>query len=58
MKLEILEEAENELNEAVAYYQEIESGLGIRLKEEVCGAIQWIGNNPELPDSGPRATAG
>ena len=40
MKLEILEEAENELNEAVAYYQEIESGLGIRLKEEVCGAIQ------------------
>jgi len=47
MKLEILEEAENELNEAVAYYQEIEPGLGIRLKEEVRGAIQWIGNNPE-----------
>jgi len=27
MKLEILEAAENELNEAVAYYQEIEPGL-------------------------------
>jgi toxin ParE1/3/4 len=54
MKLEILEEAENELNEAVAYYQEIESGLGIRLKEEVRGAIQWIGHNPELPRLRPK----
>ena len=46
MKLEILEAAENELNEAVAYYQEIEPGLGVRLKEDVRGVIQWIGNNP------------
>ena len=49
MRLEIIEEAENELSEAIAYYQEIEFGLGIRLKEEVRSAIQWIGQNPELP---------
>jgi plasmid stabilization system protein ParE len=54
MKLEILEEAETELNEAVAYYQEIESGLGIRLKKEVRGAIQWISHNPELPRLRPK----
>ena len=54
MKLEILEAAENELNEAVAYYQEIEPGLGVRLKEDVRGVIQWIGNNPELPRLRPK----
>lgn len=54
MKLEILEEAEDELNEAVAYYQEIEPGLGLRLKEEVRGAIQWIAKNPELPRLRPK----
>ena len=54
MKLEILEAAENELNEAVAYYQEIEPGLGVRLKEDVRGVIQWIGKNPELPRLRPK----
>jgi toxin ParE1/3/4 len=54
MNLEILEEAENELNEAVAYYQDIEPGLGIRLKEEVRGAILWISFNPEMPRLRPR----
>lgn len=49
MKIEILHEAEEELNEAVVYYEEIESGLGIRLKEEVRAVIQWIGANPEIP---------
>jgi hypothetical protein len=49
MKIEILHEAEEELNEAVGYYEEIESGLGFRLKEEVRAAIEWIGANPEIP---------
>ena len=49
MNIEILREAEDELNAAVAYYEEIEPGLGIRLKEEARAVIRWIGENPELP---------
>ena len=49
MKIEILEEAGYELNEALAYYGAIDPRLGIRLKEEIRGAIKWIGKNPELP---------
>jgi toxin ParE1/3/4 len=54
MKIEVLEAAEKELNEAVAYYQEVEPGLGIRLKEEGRGAIQWIGKNSESPRLRPK----
>lgn len=49
MNLQILEEAEKELDKAVAYHEEIESGLGIRLKEEARGVVRWILQNPELP---------
>jgi len=49
MRTEILWEAEAELSEAVGYYQEIEAGLGLRLKEEARAAILWIENNHELP---------
>ena len=49
MNVEILQEAEDELNAAVAYYEDIEVGLGIRLKEEARAVIQWIGTNPEAP---------
>lgn len=54
MKIEILHEAEEELNEAVAYYEEIESGLGVRLKEEARTIIRWIGDNPEIPRLRPK----
>lgn len=54
MTIEILHEAEEELNEAIAYYEEIESGLGVRLKEEVRAVIQWIGANPEIPRLRPK----
>ncbi len=49
MKLEILDEARDELNEAVAYYEEIEPGLGIRLKEEARRVLLWIQENPSVP---------
>jgi plasmid stabilization system protein ParE len=49
MKVEILQEAEVELTEAVAHYEEIEPGLGARLKEEVRAALRWIADHPELP---------
>ena len=54
MKIEVLHEAEEELTEAIAYYEEIESGLGVRLKEEVRTVIQWIGENPEIPRLRPK----
>jgi toxin ParE1/3/4 len=54
MKIEILHEAEQELTEAVAYYEEIEPGLGIRLKEDVRTIIRWIGDNPEIPRLRPK----
>jgi toxin ParE1/3/4 len=49
VKVEILREAQEELDASIAYYEDIESGLGIRLKEEVRVAIQWIGKNPDVP---------
>jgi plasmid stabilization system protein ParE len=54
MKIEILHEAEEELNAAIAYYEEAESGLGVRLKAEARGVIQWIGDNSELPRLRPK----
>ena len=49
MNLQILQEAEKELDKAVARHEEIEAGLGLRLKEEVRGVIHWILHNTELP---------
>lgn len=54
MRIEILQEAEDELSEAIAYYEEVEPGLGIRLQAEVRKAIQWIGRNPEIPRLRPK----
>jgi len=49
VRIEILEEAERELDEAIAYYEQIEPGLGVRVKAEAREIIQWILLNPELP---------
>jgi plasmid stabilization system protein ParE len=49
MKVEILQEAEEELTEAIVYYEEIEPGLGLQLKEEVRTVIRWIADHPEIP---------
>ena len=54
MKLEILDEARDELSEAIGYYEEIEPGLGIRLKEEARRVLSWIQKNPLLPRLRPR----
>jgi hypothetical protein len=51
--VEILQEAQDELDAAIAYYEDIEPGLGVRLKQETRAAIEWIGKNPEAPR--PRA---
>jgi len=54
VRTEILSEAQAELTEAIGYYQEIEPGLGLRLKEEARAAILWIQNNYKLPRLRPR----
>ncbi len=54
MKVEILQEADDELKASIGYYEEIEPGLGIRLKEQARTAILWIANNPEVPRLRPK----
>ncbi|RPJ32162.1 MAG: type II toxin-antitoxin system RelE/ParE family toxin [Verrucomicrobiaceae bacterium] len=49
MNLRILEEAEVELTDAIARYQSMELGLGVRLKEEVKSTLAWIAGHPETP---------
>ncbi len=49
MKIQILHEAETEFIEAISYYENIEFGLGLRLKEKVRQAIAWIQINYALP---------
>ena len=49
MKLSILQEAEQEFAEAIQYYEDINSGLGIRLKIQVTRVIHWIRCNSEVP---------
>jgi plasmid stabilization system protein ParE len=55
MTVEILQEAEDELNEAIAYYEDAGAGLGQRLKAEARAAISWIQNNPLLPRVRPKS---
>jgi len=54
MKLHILQEAEEEFSEAIQYYEDITTGLGIRLKNQVKQAIHWIEANCELPRIRPK----
>jgi toxin ParE1/3/4 len=54
MTFRVVQEAEDELNEAVAYYEAIDPGLGVRLKEEVRHVTRWICENPELPRIRPK----
>ena len=49
MNTRILDEAASEFADAIARYESIESGLGVRLKQEVKSALAWISAHPELP---------
>lgn len=53
MKLAFLREAEDEVNQAIAYYEAIEPGLGIRLKEETRRLGLWIEHNSTVPSPRP-----
>ena len=54
MNMRILDEAEAEFADAIARYESIESGLGVRLKEEVKSAIAWISARSGLPRIRPK----
>ena len=49
MNLRILDQAAAEFEAAIARYENIESGLGVRFKQDVQTAAPWIGDHPELP---------
>ena len=49
MNLRILDEAAAEFAAAIDHYEFIESGLGIRLKQEMRAAVAWIAEHAELP---------
>lgn len=54
MNTNVLYAAEEELCEAVQYYEDITPGLGLRLKDEVRKTLRWIEVNPEIPPERPR----
>jgi len=49
MKKIILQQAFEELNDAIAYYEEQQAGLGLRLKDEIEQYVSWISGNPTIP---------
>lgn len=49
MKVIILQQAIEELNDAVEYYEDKQSGLGLKLKEEIETHVNWIVHNPDVP---------
>ena len=49
MQTRIVAEAELELSAAIIRYEEIEPGLGLRLKDEARAAVEWIESHPTLP---------
>lgn len=49
MTLLILDAAEVEFSESVAYYESKQSGLGARFRDEVAAVVNQILRNPELP---------
>ncbi len=49
MKKIILQQAFEELNDAIAYYEEQQVGLGLRLKDEVNQHVDWISDNSTVP---------
>lgn len=49
MKKIILQQAFEELNAAITYYEEQKAGLGLRLKDEVDQHVNWIMRNATMP---------
>ena len=52
--LSTLDETEQEFVESVAYYESREPGLGLRFRDEVVAAVDWIVRYSEVPRLRPR----
>ena len=50
MKIKILQQAINELDDAIQYYENIQNGLGLYLLEEFDEHVKWISENVEVPN--------
>lgn len=53
MKLVVLPQAAQEFEDAAAYYDRQEPGLGGRFREEVAGHVRWIVANASVPSTRP-----
>ena len=49
MKKVILQQAYEEFDKAVEYYEGKQAGLGLRLMGEVDNHVRWIQENPTIP---------
>ena len=49
VKLVLLDEAQDELVDAISRYESIELGLGRSLRDEVGSNLVWIQAHPEVP---------
>ncbi|NTW82078.1 MAG: type II toxin-antitoxin system RelE/ParE family toxin [Chlorobiaceae bacterium] len=49
MKKIFLQQAYEELIDAIAYYEEQQLGLGLKMKDEVDHHVRWILNNHAIP---------
>ncbi len=49
MKIILLQEAFDEFNNAIEYYEEQQSQLGLKLKEEIDENINWLIHNSTVP---------
>jgi len=49
MKKIFLQQAFEELNDAIAYYEEQQPGLGLKMKTEVNQHVNWILKNSTIP---------
>ena len=54
MTLVVLEQAEQEFIKSAGYYESREAGLGIRFRDEVVAAMNWILAHPDVPRMRPR----
>jgi plasmid stabilization system protein ParE len=48
MKITFLEEADREFSDAVAYYDDLEPGLGQRFEDEIDRALCWLVEHPHV----------
>lgn len=49
MKILFLQQAFEELKDAIGFYEEQQAGLGLRLKDEIDRHVNWISDHYDVP---------